>query len=141
MDPSFFQSPLAVRFKDIDAMGHVNNAVYTTYFEETRVAFLRHAFGLSGIEDFDFIVARIEIDYRRPLRYGEPLTGSVRVAAVGATSFTLEYRLAVATEVGAEIVAEGRSVQVFFDYGRSAKKPVPPGFLERARGYLAPGVA
>lgn len=137
MDPSFFQTPVAVRFKDLDTMGHVNNAVYPTYFEEARAAFSREVFGLSRVEDFDFLVARIEIDYRRPLRYGEPLTAGIRVAGVGATSFTLEYFLLV----GDEVVAQGRSVQVFFDYAAGAKKLVPAGFLERARGYLAPGVA
>jgi acyl-CoA thioester hydrolase len=144
LDPSFFHAPIAVRFKDIDAMGHVNNAVFTTYFEEARAAFCRQALGLSRIEDFDFLVARIEIDYRRPLRYGEPLAASVRVAGVGNTSFTLEYRLTVPTEedaaVVAQVVAEGRSVQVFFDYAQGAKKPVPEGFLDKVRGYLAPGV-
>ncbi len=136
MDPSFFQTPVAVRFKDLDAMGHVNNAVYPTYFEEARADFSREVFGLSRIEDFDFLVARIEINYRRPLRYGEPLTAGVRVSGVGATSFTLEYVLAA----GGEVVAEGRSVQVFFDYAAGSKKPVPAGFIEKARGYLAPGV-
>ena len=140
MDPSFFHAPIAVRFKDIDAMGHVNNAVFTTYFEEARAAFCRQVLGLSRIEDFDFLVARIEIDYRRPLRYGEPLSASVRVAGVGNTSFTLEYRLTVPTEDGTAAVAEGRSVQVFFDYAQGAKKPVPEGFLDNVRGYLAPGV-
>ena len=137
MDPSFFETPVAVRFKDLDAMGHVNNAVYPTYFEEARAAFCREVFGLSRVEDFDFLVARIEIDYRRPLRYGEPLTACVRVAGVGTSSFTLEYVLLV----GGDVVAQGRSVQVFFDYAGGSKKTVPDGFLENARRYMAPGVA
>ena len=137
MDPSFFETRVAVRFKDLDAMGHVNNGVYPTYFEEARADFSREVFGLSRVEDFDFLVARIEIDYRRPLRYGEPLTAGVRVAGVGATSFTLEYVLLV----GDDVVAQGRSVQVFYDYAAGVKKTVPAGFIEKARGYLAPGVA
>jgi len=137
LDPSFFETPVAVRFKDLDAMGHVNNAVYPTYFEEARAAFCREVFGLSRVEDFDFLVARIEIDYRRPLRYGEPLTACVRVAGVGTSSFTLEYVLLV----GGDVVAQGRSVQVFFDYAGGSKKTVPDGFLENARRYMAPGVA
>jgi len=141
LDPSFFQTPIAVRFKDIDAMGHVNNAVFTTYLEEARAAFCREVLGIRTLEAFDFLVARIEINYRRPLRYGEPLAASVRVAGVGATSFTLEYRLTVPAGGGTEVVAEGLSVQVFFDYARGAKKAVPEDFREKLRGYLAPGVA
>jgi len=141
LDPSFFHTPIAVRFKDLDAMGHANNAVFTTYFEEARAAFCREVLGVRTIEAFDFIVARIEINYRRPLRYGEPLSASVRVAGVGATSFTLEYRLTVPAGDGTEVVAEGLSVQVFFDYARGVKKPVPEPFLKQSRGYFAPGVA
>jgi acyl-CoA thioester hydrolase len=141
VDPSFFHTPIAVRFKDIDAMGHVNNAVFTTYFEEARAAFCREVLGIRTVEDFDFIVARIEINYRRPLRYGEPLSASVRVAGVGATSFALEYRLTIPAGDGTEVVAEGLSVQVFFDYARGVKKSVPEAFRRQSRGYFAPGVA
>ena len=120
---------------------HVNNAVFTTYFEEARAAFCREVLGIRTLEAFDFLVARIEINYRRPLRYGEPLAATVRVAGVGATSFTLEYRLTVPAGDGTEVVAEGLSVQVFFDYARGVKKPVPAAFLKQSRGYFAPGVA
>ncbi len=123
---------MAVRFKDIDAMGHVNNAVYATYFEEARAAFSQQVFGLTRVDDFDFVVARLEIDYRRPLHYGEPLTASVWIGRVGQRSFTFEYRLAS----DGEVVAEGRSVQVFYDYAAGAPKAVPEGFLEKAGHYI-----
>lgn len=115
-------------------MGHVNNAVYATYFEEARAAFCREVFGLDSVEAFDFVVARLEIDYRKPLRYGETLTASLRISHAGRSSFTLAYHLMT----GEETVAEGRTVQVFYDYATGKSKPMPEAFLEKAKPYFAP---
>lgn len=133
MEHALFKTPVAVRFKDLDAMGHVNNAVYATYFEEARAAFARQVLGLTSLDAFDFVVARLEIDFRRPVRYGEEIEAALWIGRVGQRSFTLEYRLST----GGDPVAEGRSVQVFYDYASGAPKAVPPGFLEKARPYLA----
>ena len=57
-----------VRFRDLDAMGHVNNAVFLTYIESARVAFLQSTSArLPTLEDISIIVARIEIDFRAPV--------------------------------------------------------------------------
>jgi acyl-CoA thioester hydrolase len=130
-----FESPIQVRFRDLDSMGHVNNAVFATYFEEGRSAFFREVFGVSDPKGFDFILARIEIDYRRPVRLADDLRVGLRVASLGTTSFVLEYRL----RAGEEVAAEGRSVQVSFDYGRRAKKPLSADFLEKVRPFTAGG--
>jgi acyl-CoA thioester hydrolase len=133
LEHSLFRTPVAVRFKDIDAMGHVNNAVYATYFEEARAAFSRQILGLDSLDAFDFVVARLEIDFRRPLLYGEDLEAALWVGRLGQRSFTLEYRLTT----GAETVAEGRSVQVFYDYASGVPKVIPQGFLDRTAPFLA----
>ncbi len=134
MPEGTFETPVATRFKDVDAMGHVNNAVYVTYLEEARAAFARKVMGLSGAEDFDFVVARVEVDYRRPLLYGEDLRAQVRVSGIGTSSFTFQYRLLA----GDDVVAEGRTVQVFYDYARGEKKPVPERFRAAAAPFLVP---
>ncbi len=127
-----FEAPLQVRYKDLDSYGHVNNAVYVTYFEEARVAFFREVIGIDDANSFGFILARLEIDYRRPLRLFEPLRVGVRVESIGNSSFVFGYQLSVDEEV----VASGRSVQVCFDYAKSSKVPVPESFREKARPYL-----
>jgi acyl-CoA thioester hydrolase len=134
MNPLAFQIPIEVRFRDLDALGHVNNAVYATYFEMGRVAFLLERFGGFGPAACDFILARLEIDYRRPVLLGKECRLGLWVSAVGTTSFTFEYEL----EAAGELAASGRSVQVFFDYARSSKKPVPDDFRDRVRVHLAP---
>ena len=102
-----------VRFRDCDAMGHVNNAVYSTYLEEARIGVLG---GLS-----DFILARMEIDFRAELRVGEDVEVRTRCARVGTKSFELEHELAA----DGRVVAEARSVLVSYSYERGESIPVP----------------
>ena len=112
-----FVHRLRTRFNDLDGMGHVNNAVYLTYVEEARIAFL-HPLGPTYE---NLILARAEIDYRSPLRDGEELEVGVRCTKVGRSSFDLEYEL----RAGDRVVAEARSVQVSYDYERQEPAPVP----------------
>ena len=106
-----------VRFRDLDSMGHVNNAVFLTYLEEARIAFL---FG-RGATTESIIVARVEIDYRSPVRLGETVEVGVRCSRLGTKSFDLAYEL----RVGSGVVAEARSVQVFYDYERREAAELP----------------
>ena len=115
-------------------MGHVNNAVYLTYLEQSRFAHWRatglaltngersvRPSGLPAPEDIPgVILARVEIDYRRPAVQGDSLDIRLGIAAFGRSSFTYEYEIAHAD--GA-LVAQARTVLVRFDY--AAGKPVP----------------
>ncbi len=132
-----FETTVPVRFSDLDPMGHVNNAVYATYCEQGRVAFFSEVFDVREAAGFEFILARLEIDFRRPVLMDDPLRVGLRISSVGTTSFAFEYRLTVRGEV----VAEARSVQVFYDYRRHAKVAIPDFFRERVRPYLSPGVS
>lgn len=108
-----FTHVLRVRFRDCDALGHVNNAVYLTYFEEARTAwFLANVRGPEGKRDFPFILASAEVSYKSPARFGEDLAIAVRVAEVRQRSFALGYRI----ESAGRLVAEGKTVQVAYDY-------------------------
>jgi acyl-CoA thioester hydrolase len=127
-----FTHLLEVRFRDCDAMGHVNNAVYLTYLEQARFSHWR-ATGLATMtldsspaaagappDVPGVILARAEIDYRRPAKYGDVLRVHVGVAAIGRTSFTYEYEI---VDAAGELVASARTVIVRFDY--AAGRPVP----------------
>lgn len=117
---------LIVRFRDCDALGHVNNAVYFTYFEQARFHHWRSLGydirtlppGVPG-----FILARAECDFEAQASYGDELEVRLTVSAVGRTSFTYEYEL-VKVETG-ERVAAARSVQVCFDYQTQKPAPIP----------------
>ena len=127
-----FTHQLEVRFRDCDAMGHVNNAVYLTYLEQARF----HHWRASGIakaitsaaasdaavtDDVPgVIVARAEIDYRRAAKHGDLLSVNVGVAAIGRTSFTYEYEI---VDQSGALIATAKTVIVRFDH--AAGRPVP----------------
>ncbi len=124
-----FVQPVQVRFRDMDAMGHVNNAVYLTYLEMARVGYYHSLFGLTRPEDFPFILARVEIDFRSPVVLGEEILVGIRVSRVGNKSFHFEYEIREA-ETG-RLVAEAKSVQVMYDYRTGTTMPVPDDFRQR----------
>jgi acyl-CoA thioester hydrolase len=118
---------LEVRFRDCDAFGHVNNAVYFTYFEQARAS-LWKTLGLSGFRDSDtsgvsVILARAECDFRAPARFGDVLDVRLALEAIGRTSFTYAYEI-VGVPDGRPIAA-GRTVQVIFDYARRTPVEIP----------------
>ena len=116
-----------VRFRDLDPMGHVNNAVFLTYLEQARVAFFAEMGAATGLEDMNMIVARVEIDFKAPVRLGQEVEVSVRASRFGTKSFDLEYDL----RVEGEVVAVAKSVQVAYDYKRREPVPVPAEWREK----------
>ena len=101
-----------VRFNDCDPMGHVNNAAYSTYLEQARIAVP------GGLEPF--ILARVEIDFRAELRAGEEIEFRSRCSRIGTKSFDLEHEL----WAGGRLAAEAKSVLVGYDYGTSESVPL-----------------
>ena len=116
-----------VRFRDLDPMGHVNNAVFLTYLEQARVTLFSELGAATALEDMNMIVARVEIDFKAPVRLGQEVEVSVRASRFGTKSFDLEYAL----RVDGELVAEARSVQVAYDYKRREPVPVPADWREK----------
>jgi acyl-CoA thioester hydrolase len=112
-----------VRFRDLDPMGHVNNAVYLTWIENARIEFLRSlgAFDNPYTGEMTMILARAEVDFRAPLGFGEEVTIGVRPARLGTKSFDLEYEL----RAGDRVVAEARTVLVAYDYERASPIEIP----------------
>ncbi len=125
-------APIEVRWRDIDALGHVNNAVYFTYFEIARTRYYEVVFGAGGIDDIDFLLASIRCDFLRPVGYGERLEVGIRIPWVGRTSYGFEYEArARAVDGPAGAVARAESVQVRFDVRRGEKLPITDEWLER----------
>ncbi|MEW6045029.1 MAG: thioesterase family protein [Bacillota bacterium] len=120
-----------VRFRDLDALGHVNNAVYLTYFEQARIAYFQHLGWTwpQRAEEWFFILAEARCTYRSAARLGERLRISVAVSDVGRSSFRMRYRIA---EVSAgRLVAEGETVQVAYDYEQHRSVPLPDDVRRR----------
>jgi acyl-CoA thioester hydrolase len=75
-----FSTNIEVRFRDADPLGHVNNAVYFTYFEISRFHYWKKLFGEGAFAKFSFLVVRAECNFRSPTHLGETLT--VRAQAI-----------------------------------------------------------
>ena len=113
---------LGVRFRDCDAMGHVNHAVYFTYFEQCRLTFWRKVTGTPSPHT-RVIIARAECDYRSPAHFGDELEIRLRIGDIGRSSFTLLYEIVQA--VDGRIVASGKTVMVSYDYETASSTPLP----------------
>jgi acyl-CoA thioester hydrolase len=122
-----------VRFRDLDPMGHVNNAVFLTYIEQARVGFLAEVGAATGLEDMNMIVARVEIDFKAPVRLGQEVEVSVRASRFGTKSFDLDYDL----RVDGELVAQAKSVQVAYDYNRREAVALPADWREKLTAIAA----
>jgi acyl-CoA thioester hydrolase len=122
--PEFAHSHrLTVRFRDCDAMGHVNHAVYFTYFEQCRLTCWRERTG-SAHPYTRVIIARAECDYRSQAVFGDELDVRMAIGEVGRSSFVLTYRIVQAKDE--RVVAEGTTVMVAFDYEAARSMPLPP---------------
>lgn len=116
-----FHTTLEVRWRDLDALGHVNNAVYFTYLEQARMHYMRElGLGFRSLQDVGIILAEATCTYLSPLYLAEKVTIWVRVSEMRNSSFVFEYR--IEGEDG-RLAARARTVQVCYDYG--AKRPVP----------------
>jgi acyl-CoA thioester hydrolase len=124
-----FSLGIDVRFRDLDALGHVNNAVYLTYFEIARMEFWRRVNDRVDLTGMDMILARAEVDYRSPLVYGDRIEVGVRCASVKRSSFVLEQ--AIVHRPSGRLVAEARKVLVHYDYRAGTKKALPEDLRQR----------
>lgn len=119
---SKFETRVPIRFADIDAMGHVNNAIYFTYFEQARMAFFRERVGKIWDWTVDgIIVAHNEIDYKRPVLLQDDMRIILWVEKVGTKSFEVKYEV----RVEEELCASGSSVLVCFNHKTQQTQAVP----------------
>lgn len=120
-----FEHEVTVRWRDVDALGHVNHAVFLTYLEEGRDAFYTRTLGADPL----YVVVRLEVDLRAEVRYPDRrVTVRIEVERIGTTSLTT--RETIVTPAG-ETAAQARVVTVRWD--AEQRKPVPWGDADRAR--------
>lgn len=124
------RTSLQVRFRDIDAFGHVNNAVFFSYVEQARIRYLLDV--LATNEPFDrlpLILARVELDFRSPIYFGDEVTVETRVDRIGRASIGMSHRMTAGADE--RLVGDVGTVLVTYDYAASAPIPVPEGWRAR----------
>jgi acyl-CoA thioester hydrolase len=122
----------AVRWSDLDAYGHVNNARFLTLYEEARVALMFTGAREAGLTSFEegVVISRHEVDYLRPVDYTDPVRIELWVEEIRPSRFVIAYELFDADQ----IASRARSVCVPFDLAASR----PRRLSEAERAFLEP---
>jgi len=116
---------LQTRFNDYDNRGHVNNAVYLSYFEIARVEAWR---AVCAAFPPDFILADAHVTYRSPAQFGEDLVVDITTSEVRTKAWVWSYRVLDARD--GRLVADGTTTQVMFDYEARTTVAIPAGVRE-----------
>jgi acyl-CoA thioester hydrolase len=127
-------------FRDIDLLGHVNNAVYFTYMENARLSYFTKVIGRQAIEDFPMVIAEATCQYKSPAYLGESIAIGVGLSRFGNTSFDLLYHLSVADEKqasGRRLIALGKSVSVHLNAETGRKQVIPDDIKEKVHAFQA----
>src|SRR5947209_4134382 len=108
-----YKTPVAIRFSDIDNVGHVNNAVYLTYFEDARISYWREMIDWNMNEN-GIIVGRSEVHYLKPITINDKIFCYVRTTRIGNSSFDIMHVLVRNTPNGEEICTTGKTVCISY---------------------------
>lgn len=135
MTESFpLKQPITVRWGDMDAMGHVNNAKYFTYFESARIAYF-HAVDLysAGDESHGPTLAHTECDFRQQVHFPAELIAHGRAVSISNRSIRFEH--IITQEPEGNTVAQGVAIVVWIDYATGKAIPIPQDLRTRIEQY------
>jgi acyl-CoA thioester hydrolase len=124
--------PDIIRFADMDRQGHVNNAIYPTYFETGRVLRIYDPQEGLQVEGCTTVLARIEIDFLKELRWPGTVEVGTAIAEIGRSS----YVFAQAVFHDGACAARARSTMVLIDRATRKARPLPPELVARLKRML-----
>ena len=134
---NLFTVKQTVRFRDLDAIGHVNNATYFTYMEEARKEFFSHLFNSTSPGDFPFILAAISCNFSKPIRLEDNVMAvDLWVSHIGRKSFSFRHEI-YRPEDPSWIFATGESIQVYYDHANDKSIEIPADFKAKIQKYIA----
>lgn len=138
LDNFKFRFPLQMRWNDLDALGHVNNAVFITYFEVARGRYMMEACAAWDWTKNMFLIANVQADFQKELLLTalEPEV-LMRTAKIGTKSFVLEY--AIVSKLDGKIVlhATGSTTQIMFDMKSRSTIEIAPWLREALTSFEA----
>jgi acyl-CoA thioester hydrolase len=120
-----YEVEIPVRYRDLDPLGHVNNAVYATYLEQARTSYIDDVIGTPP-EELGLVVANLELDFDRSITFREQVTVGLRTTDIGTSSVTMDYE--VRSDDG--VAATASSVIVTLD-DDGTPYPVPEAVRQR----------
>ncbi len=127
---------LKVRFSDLDAMGHVNNATYLSYLEEARIEYFGCSVGFPGSSlDFGAVVARIDISYLRPIELGDKVNIFSKMYEMGEKSFDLRHVIQAERNGELFVAALASTKLVAYDYRKKESLQIPDSTREKIENF------
>jgi acyl-CoA thioester hydrolase len=121
-----YTTEIQVRFRDLDPMQHVNNALYVTYLEQARAEFYADVVGVA-LAEIDTVLAQLEVSYERVIESTDAVTVELAVGDLGESSIPMEYEI----RSDGQRYATARTVQVYFDPDTGESMPLPDRYRER----------
>jgi acyl-CoA thioester hydrolase len=127
MHPFKHKTPIQLRFKDGDIMGHVNNANHLTYIELARIKYFEDVVGsdASWSQQQGIILAHVSIDYKQPLYVRDQVFVYTRCSKLGKKSLELSWVIVRDKKGIEETIAQGIAVLVCYDYTENKPTEVP----------------
>lgn len=132
-----FTLDIDVRMRDIDGRGHVNNAVYFTYFEHGRLRFYNTVLNKKKLSEISFIMARTGCNFVHPITLSDHPLLQLQVKSIGTKSVAFEYRLVSRPDTDF-VYATAESVQVCFDYRKNTSMTISKELRARFAEYMKP---
>lgn len=129
-----YQTPIPIRFSDMDLFGHANNAIFLTYFEQARSNYWKEIIGWDW-DEMGIILAKAEVEFISPVILTDELFAYVKTSRVGNSSFDIEYLLVSKTITGEQVRAKGKTIQVAIDYKQNKPAPIPKNYKNRMIDY------
>jgi acyl-CoA thioester hydrolase len=131
-----FVIPIQTRFRDTDMMGHMNHAVLITYLETARVEWIKKNQMREGNKLLPIIIARVEMDYHKPVFMSSKPNVATWVSHIGTKSFTLSYAVYEDIEGGVNLFATSKTIIVYFDYEENKSTEISTKWLKLLQDML-----
>lgn len=123
--PCLARVPIRVRWRDLDAFDHVNNASFLTFLEEARLIWLAGIDGEWMGDAFKPVLAATNLNYRRQLNWPNEVVVELYLQRLGTSSLTVAHRI-VAADDDAQLYCDGNVVMVWINPATGGATPVPP---------------
>lgn len=124
-----FTVDIDVRYNDVDLLGHVNNAIYSSYLEAARVEYLPEVLGTT--DALESVLAHLEIDFERPITLEDDVEVAIWVQELGTSTIHFAYEV----RASGEVAATAETVQVAYDPDAKESRPIPETWRERIAAF------
>ncbi len=128
-----YETEIQPRFSETDALGHINNAVVPVWFEQARSPIFEIFVPGLAPEDWNLILARVEVDYLAELFYQSSVTIKTGIERVGEKSLTVKQEVWQKET----LAAQGKAVLVYFDHKNKRSEVIPDSIKQRLQKFTA----